>query len=228
MKCCTHLSGALSSNTRSPAKKRSLVQLVGRRSSNTQNPIAWKQVRQLDCSRSTFKRQHPAWRSTVKHDGSREKEESSSWKLEETHGGCWKRRRRRADSWLGMDSSQDDDQHLQLWGHSSKPSASRRDHVSTKDLRRCQRIQRALLVQQPRQSGQTLASGDRPHWHSVFTTAAVHVRAPRLLDLFPVPIIIDDDRDERQIPPPRPLTFRTRAPSTELTLRSPPSNTFPF
>ncbi|BAT97579.1 hypothetical protein VIGAN_09106700 [Vigna angularis var. angularis] len=105
MKCCTHLSGALSSNTRSPAKKRSLVQLVGRRSSNTQNPIAWKQVRQLDCSRSTFKRQHPAWRSTVKHDGSREKEESSSWKLEETHGGCWKRRRRRADSWLGMDSS---------------------------------------------------------------------------------------------------------------------------
>ncbi|KOM48450.1 hypothetical protein LR48_Vigan07g215400 [Vigna angularis] len=45
--------------------------------------------------------------------------------------------------------------------------------------------------------------------------------APRLLNLFPVPIIIDDDRDERQIPPPMLLTFRTRAPSTELSLRPP-------
>ncbi|KOM31911.1 hypothetical protein LR48_Vigan01g146700 [Vigna angularis] len=56
----------------------------------------------------------------------------------------------------------------------------------------------------------------------------VVMRAPRLLDLFPIPIIIDDDRDERQIPPPMPPAFRTRAPSTELTLRSPPSNHFPF
>ncbi|KOM25317.1 hypothetical protein LR48_Vigan97s000700 [Vigna angularis] len=47
----------------------------------------------------------------------------------------------------------------------------------------------------------------------------VIMRAPRLLDLFPVPIIIDDDRDTRQIPPPMLLTFRTRAPSTELSLR---------
>ncbi|KOM41407.1 hypothetical protein LR48_Vigan04g160500 [Vigna angularis] len=45
--------------------------------------------------------------------------------------------------------------------------------------------------------------------------------APRLLDLFPVPIIIDDDRDERQILPPMPPVFRTRAPSTELSLRPP-------
>ncbi|KOM41384.1 hypothetical protein LR48_Vigan04g158200 [Vigna angularis] len=49
----------------------------------------------------------------------------------------------------------------------------------------------------------------------------VIMRAPRLLNLFPVPIIIDDDRDERQIPPPMLLTFRTRAPSTELSLRPP-------
>ncbi|KOM55340.1 hypothetical protein LR48_Vigan10g123200 [Vigna angularis] len=49
----------------------------------------------------------------------------------------------------------------------------------------------------------------------------VIMRAPRLLDLFPVPIIIDDDRDERQILPPMPLAFRTRAPSTELSLRPP-------
>ncbi|KOM41305.1 hypothetical protein LR48_Vigan04g150300 [Vigna angularis] len=49
----------------------------------------------------------------------------------------------------------------------------------------------------------------------------VIMRAPRLLDLFPIPIIIDDDRDERQIPPPMLLTFRTRAPSTELSLRPP-------
>ncbi|KOM28532.1 hypothetical protein LR48_Vigan549s008700 [Vigna angularis] len=49
----------------------------------------------------------------------------------------------------------------------------------------------------------------------------VIMRAPRLLDLFPVPIIIDDDRDERQIAPPMLLTFRTRAPSTELSLRPP-------
>ncbi|KOM52270.1 hypothetical protein LR48_Vigan09g092900 [Vigna angularis] len=40
----------------------------------------------------------------------------------------------------------------------------------------------------------------------------VIMRAPRLLDLFPIPIIINDDRDERQIPPPMPLAFRTRAP----------------
>ncbi|KOM25322.1 hypothetical protein LR48_Vigan97s001200 [Vigna angularis] len=45
--------------------------------------------------------------------------------------------------------------------------------------------------------------------------------APRLLDLFPVPIIIDDDRDTRQIAPPMLPTFRTRAPSTELSLRPP-------
>ncbi|KOM48210.1 hypothetical protein LR48_Vigan07g191400 [Vigna angularis] len=56
----------------------------------------------------------------------------------------------------------------------------------------------------------------------------VIMRAPRLLDLFPIPIIIDDDRDERQIPPPMPPAFRTRAPSTELTLRPPPSNHFRF
>ncbi|KAG2397426.1 uncharacterized protein HKW66_Vig0143380 [Vigna angularis] len=56
----------------------------------------------------------------------------------------------------------------------------------------------------------------------------VVIKAPRLLDLFPIPIIIDDDRDERQIPPPMPPAFRTRAPSTELTLRSPPSNHFQF
>ncbi|XP_052726577.1 uncharacterized protein LOC128194728 [Vigna angularis] len=56
----------------------------------------------------------------------------------------------------------------------------------------------------------------------------VIMKAPRLLDLFPIPIIIDDDRDEREIPPPRPPTFRTRAPSTELTLRTPPSNNFRF
>ncbi|KAG2404344.1 uncharacterized protein HKW66_Vig0112660 [Vigna angularis] len=49
----------------------------------------------------------------------------------------------------------------------------------------------------------------------------VIMRAPRLLNLFPVPIIIDDDRDVRQIPPPMLLTFRTRAPSTELSLRPP-------
>ncbi|KAG2371563.1 uncharacterized protein HKW66_Vig0217370 [Vigna angularis] len=49
----------------------------------------------------------------------------------------------------------------------------------------------------------------------------VVMRAPRLLDLFPVPIIIDDDRDVRQIQPPMILTFRTRAPSTELSLRPP-------
>ncbi|KOM26168.1 hypothetical protein LR48_Vigan238s000100 [Vigna angularis] len=49
----------------------------------------------------------------------------------------------------------------------------------------------------------------------------VIMRAPRLLDLFPVPIIIDDDRDGRQIAPPMLLTFRTRAPSTELSLRPP-------
>ncbi|KAG2372089.1 uncharacterized protein HKW66_Vig0210430 [Vigna angularis] len=49
----------------------------------------------------------------------------------------------------------------------------------------------------------------------------VIMRAPRLLDLFPIPIIIDDDRDERQIPLPMPLAFRTRAPSTELSLRPP-------
>ncbi|KOM27009.1 hypothetical protein LR48_Vigan352s000300 [Vigna angularis] len=55
----------------------------------------------------------------------------------------------------------------------------------------------------------------------------VVMRTPRLLDLFPIPIIIDD-RDERQIPPPMPPTFRTRAPSTELTLRTPPSNYFQF
>ncbi|KOM31868.1 hypothetical protein LR48_Vigan01g142400 [Vigna angularis] len=46
-------------------------------------------------------------------------------------------------------------------------------------------------------------------------------RAPRLLELFPIPIIIDDESDERQIPPPMPLAFRTRAPSTELSLRPP-------
>ncbi|KOM37642.1 hypothetical protein LR48_Vigan03g102400 [Vigna angularis] len=56
----------------------------------------------------------------------------------------------------------------------------------------------------------------------------VIMRAPRLLDLFPIPIIIDDDKDERQIPPPMLPAFRTRAPSTELTLRSPPSNNFQF
>ncbi|KOM52315.1 hypothetical protein LR48_Vigan09g097400 [Vigna angularis] len=56
----------------------------------------------------------------------------------------------------------------------------------------------------------------------------VVMRAPRLMDLFPIPIIIDDESDERQIPPPMPPAFRTRAPSTELTLRSPPSNRFPF
>ncbi|KOM57499.1 hypothetical protein LR48_Vigan11g053200 [Vigna angularis] len=49
----------------------------------------------------------------------------------------------------------------------------------------------------------------------------VHCWAPRLLNLFPVPIIIDDDRDGRQIAPPMLLTFRTRAPSTELSLRPP-------
>ncbi|KOM51040.1 hypothetical protein LR48_Vigan08g186700 [Vigna angularis] len=49
----------------------------------------------------------------------------------------------------------------------------------------------------------------------------VIMTAPRLLDLFPVPIIIDDDRDERQIAPPMLLTFRTKAPSTELSLRPP-------
>ncbi|KOM28140.1 hypothetical protein LR48_Vigan503s001500 [Vigna angularis] len=49
----------------------------------------------------------------------------------------------------------------------------------------------------------------------------VIMRAPRLLDLFPVPIIIDDDRDGRQIAPPMLLTFQTRAPSTELSLRPP-------
>ncbi|KOM30345.1 hypothetical protein LR48_Vigan1239s000100 [Vigna angularis] len=49
----------------------------------------------------------------------------------------------------------------------------------------------------------------------------VIMKAPRLLNLFPVPIIIEDDRDERQIPPPMLLTFRTRAPSTELSLRPP-------
>ncbi|KOM56842.1 hypothetical protein LR48_Vigan10g273400 [Vigna angularis] len=49
----------------------------------------------------------------------------------------------------------------------------------------------------------------------------VIMRAPRLLDLFPVPIIIDDDKEERQIPSPMLLTFRTRAPSTELSLRPP-------
>ncbi|KOM37205.1 hypothetical protein LR48_Vigan03g058600 [Vigna angularis] len=36
-----------------------------------------------------------------------------------------------------------------------------------------------------------------------------------------VPIIIDDDRIEREIPPPKPPAFRTRAPSTELSLRPP-------
>ncbi|KOM40220.1 hypothetical protein LR48_Vigan04g041800 [Vigna angularis] len=49
----------------------------------------------------------------------------------------------------------------------------------------------------------------------------VIMRAPRLLDLFPVPIIIDDDRDERQIPPSMPFAFRTRAPSTVLSFRPP-------
>ncbi|KOM41351.1 hypothetical protein LR48_Vigan04g154900 [Vigna angularis] len=42
------------------------------------------------------------------------------------------------------------------------------------------------------------------------------MRAPRLLDLFPIPIIIDDERDERQIPPPMPPAFRTRAPRRSL------------
>ncbi|KOM28533.1 hypothetical protein LR48_Vigan549s008800 [Vigna angularis] len=46
------------------------------------------------------------------------------------------------------------------------------------------------------------------------------MRAPRLLDLFPVPIIIDDDRDERQIAPPMLLTFRTRAPSMDVNGKS--------
>ncbi|KOM47842.1 hypothetical protein LR48_Vigan07g154600 [Vigna angularis] len=46
----------------------------------------------------------------------------------------------------------------------------------------------------------------------------VVMRAPRLLDLFPIPIIIDPDTE---IPPPPLVTFRTRAPSTELSLRPP-------
>ncbi|KAG2384470.1 uncharacterized protein HKW66_Vig0147650 [Vigna angularis] len=46
----------------------------------------------------------------------------------------------------------------------------------------------------------------------------VIMRAPRLLDLFPIPIIIDP---ETEIPPPPLVTFRTRAPSTELSLRPP-------
>ncbi|KOM26115.1 hypothetical protein LR48_Vigan232s000200 [Vigna angularis] len=46
----------------------------------------------------------------------------------------------------------------------------------------------------------------------------VIMRAPRLLDLFPVPIIIDP---ETEFPPPPLVTFRTRAPSTELSLRPP-------
>ncbi|KAG2406780.1 uncharacterized protein HKW66_Vig0060370 [Vigna angularis] len=46
----------------------------------------------------------------------------------------------------------------------------------------------------------------------------VVMRAPRLLDLFPIPIIIDP---ETEIPPPPLVTFRTRAPSTELSLRPP-------
>ncbi|KOM24902.1 hypothetical protein LR48_Vigan13s000500 [Vigna angularis] len=46
----------------------------------------------------------------------------------------------------------------------------------------------------------------------------VIMRAPRLLDLFPIPIIIDP---ETEIPSPPLVTFRTRAPSTELSLRPP-------
>ncbi|KOM55298.1 hypothetical protein LR48_Vigan10g119000 [Vigna angularis] len=67
----------------------------------------------------------------------------------------------------------------------------------------------------------------RPMWklglagqHGNWALQAI-IKAPRLPDQFPIPIIIDDDRDERQIPLPMPFAFRTRAPSTELSLRPP-------
>ncbi|KOM37401.1 hypothetical protein LR48_Vigan03g078300 [Vigna angularis] len=72
------------------------------------------------------------------------------------------------------------------------------------------------------------AFGDAANITCTAGSTTTAIGAPRLLDLFPIPIIIDDDRDERQIPPPMPPAFRTRAPSTELTLRPPPSNHFHF
>ncbi|KOM57942.1 hypothetical protein LR48_Vigan11g097500 [Vigna angularis] len=57
-------------------------------------------------------------------------------------------------------------------------------------------------------------------------TGWVIMKAPKLLDLFPIPIIIDG---ETEIHPPPPVTFRARAPSTELSLRPPqPAREFFF